>query len=64
VIRVNGVEYAEAFDSVMAMMNDMAIEPKGVAVAINGEVIRRGEWTTTSIHDGDIVEIVNAVAGG
>lgn len=63
-IRVNGVEYAEAFDSVMAMMNDMAIEPKGVAVAINGEVIRRGEWTTTSIHDGDIVEIVNAVAGG
>jgi thiamine biosynthesis protein ThiS len=61
---VNGVEYAEAFDSVMAMMNDMAIEPKGVAVAINGEVIRRGEWTTTSIHDGDIVEIVNAVAGG
>jgi sulfur carrier protein len=42
----------------------MAIEPKGVAVAINGEVIRRGEWVSTSIHDGDVVEIVNAVAGG
>ncbi len=63
-IRVNGVEHAEVFDSVTAMMNEMAIEPKGVAVAINGEVIRRGEWVSTSIHDGDVVEIVNAVAGG
>jgi thiamine biosynthesis protein ThiS len=61
---VNGVEYAESFDSLAAMMNDMAIEPKGVAVAINGEIIRRGQWTTTSIRDGDVVEIVNAVAGG
>jgi sulfur carrier protein len=61
---VNGVAHAEAFDSVTAMMTDMAIEPKGVAVAINGEVIRRGEWSSTSLHDGDVVEIVNAVAGG
>lgn len=63
-IRVNGVEHAEAFDSVAELIVDMAIEPKGVAVAINGEVIRRGEWPSTSIHDGDVVEIVNAVAGG
>ncbi|MGA2969340.1 MAG: sulfur carrier protein ThiS [Acidimicrobiales bacterium] len=63
-IRVNGIEHDGAFDSLTAMMNDMAIEPKGVAVAINGEVIRRGEWSTTSLHDGDVIEIVNAVAGG
>jgi sulfur carrier protein len=61
---VNGVDHAEVFESVEAMMNEMAIEARGVAVAINGEVIRRGEWTSTSIQDGDVVEIVNAVAGG
>jgi sulfur carrier protein len=64
VIRVNGVEHADVFDSVAALMNEMAIETRGVAVAINGEVVRRGEWISTSIQDGDVVEIVNAVAGG
>lgn len=63
-IRVNGVEHPAAFDSVAALMNEMAIETRGVAVAINGEVVRRGEWISTSIQDGDVVEIVNAVAGG
>lgn len=63
-IRVNGVEHADVFDSVAALMNEMAIETRGVAVAINGEVVRRGEWISTSIQDGDVVEIVNAVAGG
>jgi sulfur carrier protein len=64
VIRVNGIEHADVFDSVAALMNEMAIETRGVAVAINGEVVRRGEWISTSIQDGDVVEIVNAVAGG
>lgn len=63
-IRVNGVDQTRIFESVTAMVNEMAIETRGVAVAINGEVIRRGEWTSTSVQDGDVVEIVNAVAGG
>lgn len=63
-IRVNGIESVEVFVSVAAMMEKLAPESKGVAVAVNGEVIRRGEWPTTPLHDGDVVEIVNAVAGG
>jgi sulfur carrier protein len=46
------------------MVKQIAAETRGIAVAINGEVIRRGEWSTTLLHDGDVVEIVNAVAGG
>jgi len=64
VIRVNGVEHVAAFESVAAMVKQIATETRGIAVAINGEVIRRGEWSTTLLHDGDVVEIVNAVAGG
>jgi sulfur carrier protein len=46
------------------MLSDLAIEIRGVAVALNGEIVRRGDWATTALHDGDIVEIVSAAAGG
>ncbi len=38
--------------------------PRGVAVAVNGEVVPRSAWTATSIGPGDAVEIVTAAAGG
>ena len=38
--------------------------PKGVAVAINTEVVPRSAWATTAIGTGDAVEIVTAAAGG
>ncbi len=37
---------------------------RGVAVAIDGEVVRRGAWETTAVPDGAAVEIVTAVQGG
>lgn len=39
-------------------------EPQGVAVAVNGEVVRRGAWADTALKDGDQVEILAATAGG
>ncbi len=38
--------------------------PTGVAVAINGEVVRRASWPDVRLADGDEVEIVNATQGG
>ncbi len=38
--------------------------PKGVAVAVNGEVVPRSSWGATSVGPGDAVEIVTAAAGG
>ena len=35
-----------------------------VAVARNGEVVRRGQWATTELAAGDAVEVLVAVAGG
>ena len=39
-------------------------EPSGVAVAINDDVVPRGQWPTRFLRDGDRVEIVTAVQGG
>ena len=36
----------------------------GLAVAVNGHVVRRTEWAATMLHDGDRVEVVTAVQGG
>jgi sulfur carrier protein len=37
---------------------------RGVAVAMNGEVVPRGAWDRTLISEGARVEIVAAVQGG
>ena len=38
--------------------------PKGVAVAVNGEVVPRSAWPTTALRDDDQVEVVTAKQGG
>lgn len=37
---------------------------KGVAVALNLQVVPQGERNTTPLHDGDRVDVVTAVGGG
>lgn len=36
----------------------------GVAVAVNGEVVPRSQWQTTSLSVGDKVEVLVAAQGG
>ena len=37
---------------------------RGVAVAVDGEVVPRGEWERTELRDGQRVEVLQAVQGG
>jgi sulfur carrier protein len=37
---------------------------RGVAVAVDGEVIPRGQWEATSLREGQRVEVLQAVQGG
>jgi sulfur carrier protein len=41
-----------------------APDGRGVAVALDGEVVPRSEWATTEIRDGQQVEVLRAVQGG
>jgi sulfur carrier protein len=41
-----------------------APDGRGVAVALDGEVVPRGEWATTEVQDGQEVEVLRAVQGG
>lgn len=63
-IRVNGSEDEFLAETVDELVARHSIEPRGVAVAIDGQVVRRSEWATTEVPDGSTVEIVTAAAGG
>jgi sulfur carrier protein len=39
-------------------------EPKGVAVAVNGEVVPKAGWGRTPLSTDDRVEVLTAVGGG
>ena len=37
---------------------------RGVAVAVDGEVVPRGAWLSTELREGQSVEVLQAVQGG
>jgi sulfur carrier protein len=39
-------------------------ERRGVAVAVDGEVVPRSAWPNTELRDGQRVEILGAIQGG
>jgi sulfur carrier protein len=53
-----GASVAHAVDALGA---DSA---RGVAVAVNGEVVPRSEWAATALSEGQHVEVLHAVQGG
>lgn len=36
----------------------------GIAVAVNGQIVFRQDWISTTIKEGDEIELVHAVSGG
>ncbi len=64
-IRVNG----ESRDldgpiTISALLAQLGIDPRRVAVEHNLTVIKRDRYTSTLIDEGDEIEIVNFVGGG
>ncbi|MEE7456950.1 thiamine biosynthesis protein ThiS [Methylorubrum populi] len=37
---------------------------EGIAIALNGRVVRRNAWAETTLNEGDRIEIVRAMQGG
>ena len=66
-VLVNG-ETAELDEgaTVQAAVNtlDLPGAGRGVAVAVDAEVVPRGEWETTELDDGARVEVLRAIQGG
>jgi sulfur carrier protein len=65
VIRVNGDPSDVApGTTVIELLRALEAPDRGVAVAVDGEVVPRGRWADTSLADEAKVEVVMAVQGG
>jgi len=65
IVEVNGrpTELDEG-TTVAALVATISTAHRGVAVAVGGEVVPRGEWADRLLLDGEPVEILTAVQGG
>ncbi len=50
--------------TITGLLRDLGIEPGRVAVEVNLSIIKRADYASFHIKDGDTVEIVNFVGGG
>ena len=66
-ILINGEEHVLTRSSI-TVANLLAhlsfTQQKGIAVAKNHNLVRRSEWSTTLVQNGDEIEILQATAGG
>jgi sulfur carrier protein len=65
IVHVNG-ESRElpAGTTVATVVAEAGDRPRGVAVAVDAEVVPRGRWHERELRAGDRVEILTAVQGG
>jgi len=50
--------------SLEQLVNELMLPGVRIAIEVNGRVVRRGDWTETTLNDEDRVEIVHFVGGG
>jgi sulfur carrier protein len=67
IVQVNGRETElPAGATVSAAVAELGVEAprRGVAVAVDAEVVPRGEWESRRLAGGERVEVVMAIQGG
>ena len=50
--------------TVATALASLDLPPRGIAVALDREVVPRGQWESTTLGDGARLEVVHAVQGG
>ncbi|EHR52994.1 thiamine biosynthesis protein ThiS [Saccharomonospora marina XMU15] len=64
-VHVNGEEREFPEGSTVAdLLTAIGTEKQGVAVALEGEVVRRHDWADVVVPNGAHLEILTAVQGG
>ncbi len=64
-IRVNGrpVELPGS-TPLLDYVRGLGVDPRAIAVELNGEIVQRDAYDGCTLGDGDVVEIVRMVGGG
>ncbi|HEX6238210.1 MAG TPA: sulfur carrier protein ThiS [Acidimicrobiales bacterium] len=64
-LTVNGDPHAVPEGTTVSdLVAALDVEPRGVAVAVGGDVVPRSSWPTHQVGPGDAVEILSVAQGG
>ncbi|MCD8201002.1 MAG: sulfur carrier protein ThiS [Clostridia bacterium] len=63
-VKINGEEKDAAGVTVERYLKDCGFDAARVAVEVNGEIVRKSDYSAAAFKDGDVVEIVSFVGGG
>lgn len=61
---INGESQTFSIETVSALVDQLGMKPDRVAIELNRAIVPRDQWSQTSLHDGDRLEIVHFVGGG
>ncbi|MCK9248225.1 MAG: sulfur carrier protein ThiS [Solirubrobacteraceae bacterium] len=66
IVTVNGEARPVAGRTVGWLVDDLGLSPggRGVAVALDGDVVRRDDWPSVVLRAGQRVEVLSAIQGG
>lgn len=63
-VKINNKETELMVETVAELAKERNLPEKGVALAINNEMVPRCNWTSHKINEGDDIVILKAFAGG
>ena len=64
-IIINGEKHViRAGETLLELLEEQGYRLEVIAVEHNGKVLRKDDYATTLLHDGDRLEIVSFVGGG
>lgn len=63
-VNINNEEIETAALTVADLAAERQLPEKGVAVAVNNDMVPRTEWAAHAIHEGDDILILKAFCGG
>jgi sulfur carrier protein len=63
-LTINGVERDVASGTVLALLEELGLNPQATVVERNGEIVNRDRYRETRLAAGDVLELVRLVGGG
>lgn len=63
-LTINGKNEDADFTTMAALLSSRELDASRVVVELNGKILPKDDYATAKLADGDVVEIVQFVAGG
>jgi len=64
-ITINGIEKEiNSNTTIKKLLEDLGVLDKTMAVAVNMKIVKKDDWATYTLKEGDKIEALNFVGGG